>query len=317
MNISLLEPIGVSKEKINELANVFTQMGHHFTYYHQKTTDISELIKRSENQDIIMIANNPYPREVVTSTNNLKMISVAFTGIDHIDTELCKEKNITICNCAGYADESVAELTIGMAISALRNIAVADKETRKGATNINFCGREIMGKTIGIIGLGKIGFRTAQLFKAFGAKIIAYNRSQNPEYSNLEIEYQPLDVVLHQSDIISLNLPLTPSTKGLISAEKISLMKKNAIFINCARGPIVDNHALADALNLDQIGYACIDVFAMEPPIPNDYPLLHSKHTLLTPHIAFMSEESMIRRADILFHNVVAYLNNEPINICD
>jgi len=175
---------------------------------------------------------------------------------------------------------------------------------------------ELEGKTVGIIGLGAIGLQTAKLFLAFGAKVIAYNRSEKEEAKALGIEYKTLDEVLSQSDIVSLNLPNNAQTKGLISKEKIALMKNDALFINCARGPIVDNKALADALNNDELGFACIDVYDMEPPIPEDYPLLHAKNTVLTPHQAFISEEAMERRAKIVFDNVSAWLDGNPINVC-
>lgn len=317
MNISLLEPIGVSKDKIEELAAGLMEKGHTFTYYDIKTTDIGELKTRSVGQDIVMIANNPYPAEIVEASTVLKMISVAFTGIDHIGTQTCKEKEVMICNAAGYSNETVAELIIGMAIGALRNVANANVTVRHGGTSAGNGGREIAGRTVGIIGLGKIGLRTAELFKAFGAKVIAYNRSESQEALRLGVQYKTLEEVLSQSDIISLNMPLNAQTRGFISKDKIALMKRDAIFINCARGPIVDNAALAKALNEDHLAFACVDVFDMEPPIPSDYPLLSAKNTLLTPHIAFISEESMLRRAKIVFDNVYAYLEGVPNNICN
>ena len=126
MKIALLEPIGVSKEVIDELSAPITEKGHEFVYYDTKTTDPAELAKRSEGCDIVMIANNPYPTEVVEKADALKMLSVAFTGIDHIGTDKCKEKNIMICNAAGYSNQTVAELIIGMAIDALRHVVKAD-----------------------------------------------------------------------------------------------------------------------------------------------------------------------------------------------
>ena len=316
MKISLLEPIGVSKDVLDELSKGLVEKGHEFIAYDTKTTDVEELKKRSAGCDIVMIANNPYPAEVVEATEGLKMISVAFTGIDHVATKTCKEKDIMICNASGYSSQTVAELVVGMAVAGLRNMAKANDVVRNGGTSAGIGGREICGRTVGIIGLGKIGLVAAKIFQAFGAKVIAYNRSQNEEAKALGIEYKTLDEVLAQSDIISLNMPLNDSTRGFISAEKIALMKPSAIFINCARGPIVDNAALAKALNEDKLAFACIDVFDMEPPIPEDYPLLSAKNTLLTPHQAFISEESMIRRAHIVFNNVYAYLDGNPENVC-
>lgn len=316
MKISLLEPIGVSADVIKELSQGIIDRGHEFVSYDTKTTDPKELVRRSAGSDIVMIANNPYPEEVVKSTDVLKMLSVAFTGIDHIATQACKDKDIMVCNASGYSNETVAELVLGMAVSAYRNLVLADLNVRGHKTSAGIGGMEICGKTVGIIGLGKIGKRTAELFLAFGAKVVAYNRSRDGEMEKKGVVYQSLEEVLSGSDIISLNLPLNTSTRGFLDRDRIAMMKKNAVFINCARGPIVDNQALADALNEERLAYACIDVFDMEPPIPEDYPLLHAKNTLLTPHIAFISKEAMLRRAKIVFENVYAYLDGQPQNVC-
>lgn len=317
MKISLLEPIGISKETVGKFAAGLIEKGHEFTYYDTKTTDPEELKKRSAGQDIVMIANNPYPAEVVAATDSLKMIDVAFTGIDHVEVSACREKNIMICNAAGYSNQTVAELTIGMAIAGLRNMTEGDRRSRNQETSAGIGGREICGRTVGIIGLGKIGFTAAKLFQAFGARVIAYNRSRSQEAIDAGIEYKSLEEVLQESDIVSLHLPLNDNTRGFISGEKLALMKKDAVFINCARGPIVDNVALAKALQAGELGYACIDVFDMEPPLPEDYPLLHCPNTLLTPHQAFISEEAMLRRAKIVFDNLYAYLDGKPENVCE
>ena len=142
MKIALLEPIGVSKEVIDELSAPITEKGHEFVYYDTKTTDPAELAKRSEGCDIVIIANNPYPTEVVEKADALKMLSVAFTGIDHIGTDKCKEKNIMICNAAGYSNQTVAELIIGMAIDALRHIVKADGLVRNGGTSAGLGGKK-------------------------------------------------------------------------------------------------------------------------------------------------------------------------------
>ena len=316
MKIALLEPIGVSKEVIDELSAPITEKGHEFVYYDTKTTDPAELAKRSEGCDIVMIANNPYPTEVVEKADALKMLSVAFTGIDHIGTDKCKEKNIMICNCAGYSNVCVSELCIGMAIDLYRYLQQADHAVRNGGTSAGLCGREIAGKKVGIIGCGQIGLMTAKLFQAFGAEVYAYARHEREEVKAAGIVYKTLDELLGECDIISLHTPNNKETRGMISAEKIALMKKSAIFINCARGPIVDSKALADALNEGRIAGAAVDVFDCEPPIPAEEPLLHAKNTLLTPHVAFLSEEAMVRRAGIEFSNVYAYLNGNPENVC-
>ncbi len=316
MNISLLEPIGVPEEEIYRLAEGLIKSGHHFTYYNSKTADPDELIRRSARQDIVMIANTPYPDEVVRAADSLKMLAVAFTGIDHTGVDACREKGIMICNCAGYSNVSVSEQVIGMTVSLLRSLNECDVTVRRGGTSAGLTGTEISGKTVGIIGCGQIGFMTAKLFQAFGATVLACARHEREEVIAAGIHYTDLDTLLAQSDIVSLHTPANAQTRGMINAEKIALMKPSAIFINCARGPIVDNEALAQALNDGKIAGAAIDVYDMEPPLPEDYPLLHARNTLLTPHVAYLTQEAMARRADTEFANVYAYLEGKPQNVC-
>ena len=280
-------------------------MGHNFTYYNAKTTDINELIKRSKDQDIVMIANNPYPGEVIEQANNLKLIAVAFAGIDHVDLKACKERNIEVLNCPNYSNVAVSELVIGLTLNLLRNINKADSATRNSQTNSLLIGEELNNKTIGIIGLGKIGNRTADLFNAFGCKVLAYQRKP---INNPNVTQVTLNELLSQSDIISLHIPYNEETYHFIDEDKIKMMKKDAILINCARGPVVDNIALAKALNEERIKGAGIDVFDYEPPLNADYPLLNAKNTILTPHVAYFTKEAMIKRANIEFINVINYL---------
>ena len=316
MKISLLEPLGVTKQLIDELSEPIKAAGHEFVYYDTKTTDKDELIKRSIGSEVVMIANNPYPAEVVNACDELKLLDVAFTGVDHVGLDACKEKGITVCNAANYSNQTVAELVIGLTIGLLRKITDCNTTVRCGGTSAGLRGKEIAGRTVGVIGTGRIGMITAKLFLAFGAKVIASDIIKNKEAEALGIEYMPLDKLMEQSDIVTLHTPNMPSTRGLISRELINKMKPTALFINCARGPIIDNVALADALNEGRIAGAGIDVYNVEPPIPDSEPLLHAKNTILTPHVAFLSDESMIRRAHIAFENVMAYLNGAPENVC-
>lgn len=317
MLVKLLEPLNIPSEKIEELAKGIKDLGHEFVYYDEKTTNPAELVERSQGADVVMIANNPYPAEAIDQNKNLKLINVAFTGIDHVQIADAENQDVLIANTAGYADQAVAELVIGLVLDLYRGITYGDTTIRKDDYPGPFQGREISGKTVGIIGTGKIGLMTAKLFKAFGAKLIAYSRSEKEEAKDLGIDYVALDELMKQSDIISLHVPLTADTKGMIAAEQINLMKEDALFINTARGPIIDNDALAQALNEERIAGAGVDVFDMEPPIPADYPLLHAKNTILTPHVAFLSDEAMERRAKIAFDNTIAFLKGEPTNIIE
>lgn len=317
MKISLLEPIGVSRETIDALAAPVREMGHTFTYYDTKTTDAEELKRRSEGCEVVMIANNPYPDEVVRAATSLKMLDVAFTGIDHVGLAACRERGVTVCNAANYSNQTVAELAIGLTIGLLRHMLPADRAVREGKTSAGLMGREIAGRTVGIVGTGRIGMITAKLFQAFGAKVIAYSRTHRPEAEALGIRYVELDELMRESDIVSLHVPNNANTCGMIGRAQIDAMKPTALLINCARGPIVDAAALADALNEGRIAGAGIDVFDCEPPIPADNPLVNAKNALLTPHVAFLSEESMQRRAEIVFQNLIAYLKGQPQNVCE
>ena len=315
MKIKLLEPLGVGKKVIDDLSKRLIENGHEFEYYSEKTTDIEKLKARSKDADVLIIANNPLPNEVIRSASNLKMLSVAFIGIDHVGQEECKNKNVIISNSAGYCDVTVAELVIGLTINLIRNISKGDWATRSGRTIAGLIGNEINGKTVGIIGTGRIGRKTAELFRAFNCKLLGYDRFESEEAKEIGIKYLSIEELLKESDIISLHLPLTKETKGFIDGGKLSLMKETAILINAARGPIIDNDALANALNEDRIAGAGIDVFDMEPPILEDYPLLHAKNTVLTPHVAYASDESIYRRAEIAFDNVYGWLAGRPKNV--
>lgn len=315
MKISLLEPLNISKELIDELSQPIKDLGHEFVYYDEKTTDVDELAERTGDSDIVMIANNPYPKEAFENAENLKLINVAFTGIDHVDTDAAKELGIKVANAAGYSDQSVAELVIGLILDVYRKISIGNKDVRTEDFPGPIQGMELKGKTVGIIGTGNIGLRTAELLKAFGVDLIAYSRSEAEEAKSLGIKYMELDEVMKQSDIITVHVPNNAETKGMLSKEKLTLMKESAVLINCARGPIIDNDGLAELLNEEKIAGAGIDVYDMEPPIPQDYDLLHAKNTVLTPHVAFLTDEAMINRAHIVFDTTVSYLNGEEKNI--
>ena len=316
MNIALLEPLGIPGKTIDELAAPLKAAGHEFVYFDTKTTDADELTRRSAGAEIVMIANNPYPAEVIEASDALKMIAVAFTGIDHVALDACRARGIEVRNCAGYSDISVAELALGLTIDVLRKVVAADGAVRKGETSAGLMGTEIFGKTVGIIGCGKIGCATGRLFRTLGARVLGYSRDEHPEAAAAGIEQVPLDTLLNQADIVSLHLPSNESTRKSFGADQISQMKDGAILINCARGAIVDNDALADALNAGKLAGAGIDVFDMEPPIPADYPLVNAANCVFTPHVAFLTRESMERRAIIEFENVLAYTEGRSQNIC-
>lgn len=315
MKITVLEPLGLSEEQVRLIAEDLTKNGHELVTYNDRVEDVEVLKKRASGADVLVIANMPLKGEVISSVENLKMISVAFTGVDHVDIKVCRERNITVCNAAGYSTSSVAELTYGLIFSVLRNIVPLDKATREGKTKVGYTQNDLSGKTIGIVGTGAIGIKVAEIAKAFGCKVLAYNRSRKNEVEALGVKYVSLEELLKKSDVVSIHVPLKDDTRALINKEKIGLMKPNAILINTARGGIIDNAALAEALQEGKITGAGIDVFDMEPPIPEDYPLLKAPNTVLAPHVGFATEEAMVRRAHIVFENITKWLEGNPQNL--
>lgn len=312
MNIVMLESLAVSEEILNSYVKPLEEAGHTFRAY-EKSSDVEVLKEESRDADILILANMPLKQEVIRNCSHLKFIDVAFTGVDHVDLNAVKEMGAALSNASGYSNESVAELTLGMMLSLLRNVPQVDARCREGKTKDGLVGFELKGKTVGIIGTGAIGQRTAQLCSAFGCKVIAYNGFSKKENSEL-ITYLPLKEMLEQADIVALHCPLTEQSRHLINEETIGYMKKSAILINAARGPVVDSDALANALNEGRIAGAGIDVFEVEPPLQTDHPLLHAKNTIVTPHVAFATKESMEIRAEIVFRNIDQWLKGEQIN---
>lgn len=315
MKIVIIEPLGITKEKLDEAMAPLRESGHEIVAYDTRAEDAAGLAERGRDADVVIVANQPFPREAIEGCERLKLLSVAFTGVDHIDIECCKERGVTVCNAAGYSTNAVAELAFGLAISVLRNIPPCDAVCRKEGTKAGLVGTELYGKTFGVIGTGAIGGKVARIAQAFGCRVVAYSRTAKPELQAIGVEYLPLEKVLETSDIVSLHLPLNAATKGLIGQKEIGLMKRNAILLNTARGGVVDSAALADALNEGRIAGAGIDVFEMEPPVPADHPLMHSCHTVVTPHVAFASEEALFTRAQIVCANILEWEKGAPQNV--
>lgn len=315
MKIVVMEPLGVALEKINALAAALQAAGHEFVYYTSKEAQQDKLLARVQDADIIMLANQPLSAEIINACPKLKMLSVAFTGVDHVALDACRARNILVCNAAGYSTNAVAELTFGLAISVIRNIVPCDARCRRAGTKDGLVGFELFGKTFGVVGTGAIGARVAKIAAAFGCRVLAYSRTAKQELVDAGVQYVSLDELLAQSDFVSLHVPLTEATHGLINAAAIAKMKQGAVLLNTARGPVVDSAALAEALNAGKLAGAGIDVFEGEPPIAEGHPLCSAKNTVLTPHVAFASREALETRADIVFANIEKWLNGAPQNV--
>lgn len=311
MKIVLLESLGISSQRLHHYAEPLIKMGHEFLSY-ERDLDEETQISRCQDADVIVLANMPLPGRVISACRNLKFIDVAFTGVDHIDLEAAKAGHVQVSNAAGYSTQAVAELTLGTMLALLRKLPQVEQRCRAGQTKEGLVGCELRGKTVGIIGTGAIGQRVAQLCGAFGCRVLGYQRSP---LDHPLIQQADLNTLLKESDLISLHCPLNDQSKGLINRETIALMKPSALLINMARGPVVDSAALAEALNSGRIAGAAVDVFETEPPLDPAHPLLHSKNTIVTPHVAFASQESMEERAKIVFDNLTGWLSGNQQNV--
>lgn len=312
MKLVIIEPLGVDQNKLLSMAQAVLPQDIEITYYDTRVSDTDTLISRGRDADIIAVSNLPLNADVISGCTNLKMLAVAFTGVDHIAMDACRQKGITVCNCAGYSTAAVADLVFGMVVALYRNLIPCNEAVRREGTKEGLIGFELEGKTFGIIGTGAIGLRVASIAQAFGCRVLAYSRTKKDVPG---ITYTDLETLLKNSDIVSLHTPLTPETRGLIGEKELSSMKPSAILINTARGPVVDSAALADALNCGKIAGAGVDVFEMEPPVPADHPLLNAKNLIATPHVAFATREALVKRAAIVFDNIDRWIKGTPANV--
>lgn len=312
-HIVILESLGISSEALSAFKAPFEEKGHVFSEY-SRTTDTDLMIRQAADADALIIANMPLPGDVIRSCAKLRFIDVAFTGVDHVDLSAAREHRIAVSNASGYSTEAVAEWTIGAALSLLRNFVAVETRCRTGQTKDGLVGSELRGKTVGVIGYGKIGRRSAELFHAFGCSILANSRTHRDD-APAYVTQTSLDDLLTRSDIVVLHCPLNSTTQHLIDAKHLSAMKRTAILINAARGPVVVTQDLADALNAGVIAGSCVDVFDREPPLDPAEPMLNCKNCLVTPHIAFASAESMHLRAQIVFDNLYAWMSGHPQNV--
>lgn len=239
-------------------------------------------------------------KDVIEAAKELKLIVRGGVGLDNVDAESAKKKNIKVCNTPGASTESVAELTVGLLLAICRKIPQADLSMKNGKWEKKiFEGIELYKKTLGLIGIGRIGKRVAEIAqKAFEMKILAYDPyvdSQQLEKENIKLV--SLDELLSQSDFISLHLPKTQETKGLIGENAFSKMKKGVIIVNCARGGVVDEVSLLKAIENGTVAFAALDVFEKEP-LPPDSPLLKCEKLILTPHLGASTVEGQARVSD-------------------
>lgn len=312
MKLKFLEPLGIPQEQLKSMVESSLGSSVEAVYYDTREEDVATLIERSKDADCVVLSNIKYGKDVLSQCPDLKMICVAFTGVDQIDLEYCKERGIVVCNCAGYSTVAVADLVFGFAIDLARNVIKCNQAVREEKTKDGLVGYELEGMSFGVIGAGAIGERVLRIAQAFGCQAYAYNRS----IKKIEgVSFVSLDELLETCDIVSIHVPLTDSTRGMISEKQFAKMKKTAVLINTARGPIVETSALAQALKNGVIAGAAVDVFETEPPIPSDFVLFDCPNLIATPHIAFATEQAFEKRAVIVCDNIKTWLDGTPQNV--
>jgi len=251
---------------------------------------LASIVSR-EHPEVLIPGAEPLPESVLAASDSLRMIMKHGVGVDNIDLGAATSRRILVANAPGTNAEAVADLTVGLILSLLRRICPANETTRSGEWS-RYMGRELGALTVGIVGTGRIGASVARRVHGFGANLLGYDVVQNDELvSSLGLRYATLNELLEQADVVTLHAPLMPQTAGMIGREQLRSMKETAFLVNCARGELVDEAALFDALSSGGIAAAAVDVFATEPP--QDSPLLTLDNVVATPHIAAYTYEAM------------------------
>ncbi len=313
MKAVMAEPVSGNQEKLLEFCNSLEAHGVILEIFKQAPLGQAELAQRIRDAELLIISSFPVSAEAMQEAVGLKYIAVAFTGVDHIDIGFCRQKNILVSNAAGYSTNAVCEQNLLMILALMRNAVTMNRSMLEGCDRQGFLGSEIAGKTVGIVGFGRIGQRMAQIMSFLGARVLVCSRS------SLAADYGftmvPLEQLLHESHIVSLHLPLNNQTRHMISEKEFMLMRSDAVLVNTSRGQVVNEVDLVRALDSRQIAGAAIDVFQSEPPLPLNHPLLKAPNCFLLPHTAYATHEAIDRRLDIVLKNIVSWRQNNPLNI--
>jgi glycerate dehydrogenase len=282
------------------------------------TTSEAEFAEHVADSDVIITNKLKVGRHNLPACKNVKLICVTATGFDNIDTEYCKENGIAVCNVVGYSTQNVAQLTVAMVLSLYchlteYNRSVSDGSyTRGGVANIlKPVYHEVFGKTWGIVGYGNIGKQVGAVAKAFGCRVLVYKRTPIEGEECVDI-----DTLCKESDIITVHTPLNDGTRGLISRERIAMMKKDAILVNVARGAVCDEEAVANAIIDGKLGGVGIDVYSKEP-FGEDHPMARiagRDNVILTPHMAWGSYEARVRCCEEIALNIESYIKGDRRN---
>jgi glycerate dehydrogenase len=283
-------------------------------------TPPSQVVQRAAGAEIVLTNKTPIDRAMFDALPDLQYVGVLATGFNIVDTEAAKERRIPVTNVPAYGSQSVAQMTFAHILELAQRVGHHAASVRDGGWNrsLDFCFWEaplieLEGATIGIVGYGRIGQAVAKLARAFGMNVIATQRSGESGRGD-GVEFVSLDVLLAQSDVISLHCPLTPDTQHLINEERLRLMKSTSLLVNTSRGPLVDEVSLANALDEGRIAGAGVDVLEVEPP-RSESPLFSAKNCYVTPHIAWATLSARSRLMQIAVKNVADFVNGIATNI--
>lgn len=282
-------------------------------------TPEGEAAKHIGDAEIVLTNKTPITAELLDACPSIKLICVLATGYNVVDCQAAKERSIPVCNVPDYGTAAVAQFTFALLLELCHQIGLHDRSVHAGewTASPDFCywktpQMELAGKTLGIIGFGRIGQAVARIASAMDMQVLAYSRSRRPGTESLAC-YVDLDTLLEQSDIISLHCPLTPETTGMINRHTIQRMRDGAILLNTARGPMLQEADVADALRSGKLRGAAMDVMAQEP-IPADSPLLQAPNCIITPHMAWAPIEARRRLLDCTVSSIRGFLEGSPIN---
>ena len=286
-------------------------------------TPAQQIVSRASGAPYVLTNKTPLMAETLEQLPDLKYIGVLATGYNVVDTDVAKRKGIVVTNVPTYVSDGVAQHATALMLELVRHVAVHSQAVREGkwTTNPDWCFAlkpiwELSGRTLGVVGIGRIGRCMASIGQAMGMHVIAYDAywPKPEQLEGLAVESVELNDLFRRSDVISLHCPLTPETDRLVNAERLATMKSTAIVVNTSRGPLIDNQALADALQCGTIAGAGLDVLDEEPP-PADNPLLAAPNCFITPHISWYAPEARERLMQTAAGNLRAFIAGQPVNV--
>lgn len=286
---------------------------------HERTAP-DQVVSRSREAGILVVNKVELTRDVLAQLPLLRMIAVTATGYNVVDVAAARERNIPVCNVPVYSTDSVAQFVFALLLELCHHVGLHHDEVTAGAwsrsPDFSFWKTplvELTGLTMGIVGFGRIGRRVGELAHAFGMRVLAFNRHPGPAPAYESFAWSPLNDLVSQSDVVSLHCPLTPENKGMVNRQLLSRMKTTAFLVNTARGPLVAERDLAEALNGGRIAGAAVDVVSAEP-IRADNPLLTARHCIITPHMAWATLAARRRLMAATVENVKCFLEGRPVN---